>query len=105
MTEDFEKLSDMLLQARNRLADARHGGMVLAGDHLEETISAFSQFARMARTMELQLSETSRLERAALDCRVLVNGRGAAVLAAFRGEESNVVPFIRRPQQPVNGPA
>ncbi len=70
--------------------------MVLTGDDLEETIQSFRRFAKLARSLETKLSESDRLQRTGFDCRVLVNGRGAAVLSAFRGEASNVVPLIRR---------
>ena len=97
MTQEFEKLSDALKAARDRMADFRQGGIVLTGEELEETIHNFSRFAAQARSMEARLIESDRLQQAGISCRVLVNGRGAAVLSAFRGEKSNVVPFIRRP--------
>lgn len=97
MTHEFEKLSDALQAARDRMADLRHGGIVLTGEDLEETIRNFSRFAALARSMEERLTESDRLQKAGISCRVLVNGRGAAVLSAFRGDKSNVVPFIRRP--------
>ena len=103
MKQDFDTLSAQLTAARNRMAQHRHGGIVLSGDELEETIRSFTDFAAQARQIESQLSQTVRLRRAAVDCRVLVNGRGAAVLAAFRGETSNVVPFL--PRSPDGGDA
>ncbi|MGE6739753.1 hypothetical protein ACQKGC_05705 [Allorhizobium pseudoryzae] len=96
MIHDLQKLSEQLQAAHDRLADQRHGGVILAGDDLEETIQSFRRFARLARSLETKLSESERLQRTGFDCRVLVNGRGAAVLSAFRGETSNVVPLIRR---------
>lgn len=96
MKQQFEKLSDQLMQARNRMLANCDGGWVLTGDELEATIGRFADFARQAREIENQLSEADRIRRAGTDCRVLVNGRGAAVLAAFRGENSNVVAFPRR---------
>lgn len=96
MRQQFEKLSEQLAQARSRLADHRHGGVVLSGEEVEEIVQNFGAFVRQAREIESQLSEADRIRRAGTDCRVLVNGRGAAVLAAFRGENTNVVAFPRR---------
>lgn len=97
MTHESEKLSDALKAARDRMADSRHGGIVLTGEELEETIRNFSHFVALARSMETRLADTTRLQQVTVTCRVLINGRGAAVLSAIRGGHSNVVPFIRRP--------
>lgn len=85
MSENVKTLSEQLLAVRNRMADSRHGGLVLTGEDLEETIGNFTRFARLARELEAELSRSSHFS--------LAVGQGAVVLNAMRPTGRNVVPF------------
>lgn len=98
MKNQLEYLSSHLETARRRLIDARHGGLVLTGDELEETIQHFGEFVRMAKALEAEISQREWNRRAQQDCVRLVNGPSAAVLAAMRNPDSNVVGFPNRPR-------
>lgn len=89
----LEYLSDHLEAARRRLADCRHGGVVLTGEDLEETIQTFNDFVRMARDLESEISRREWNRRAEADRLTLVSGQGAVVLNAMRPSDSNVVLF------------
>lgn len=84
MNQRLETLSAELLAVRNRMAESRHGGLVLTGDELEETICAFGRFARLARQMEAELARSHFS---------LAVGQGAVVLNAMRPTGSNVIAF------------
>lgn len=94
----FDYLSSHLEQARRRMIDNRHGGMVLTGDDLEETIQNFGEFVRMAKDLESELSRREWNARAQEDLRKLVNEPSAIVLEAMREPASNVVGFPARPR-------
>lgn len=84
MNQNLQSLSEQLKAVRDRMDDCRHGGVVLAGDDLEETIRSFNHFVRLARQMEAELSRSHFS---------LAVGQGAVVLNAMRPSDSNVVLF------------
>lgn len=95
-------LSDQLKQARTRLADSRHGGLVLTGEELEQTIGAFNQFIAAALRMEQELDRLQWNSKAQADLRSLVNGQSAVVLDAMRSGDSKVVLFPNRSGRPID---
>ncbi|WP_454288930.1 hypothetical protein [Rhizobium arsenicireducens] len=92
----FDYLSSHLETAHRRMLENRHGGMVLTGEDLEETIQNFGEFVRMAKYMESELSRREWNHRAQDDLRRLVNEPSAIVLDAMRNPDSNVVGFPGR---------
>lgn len=95
-------LSDQLKQTRNRLADSRHGGLVLTGEELEETIACFNQFIAAAKQMEQELDRLQWNSKAQSDLRSLVNGHSAVILDAMRSGDSKVVRFPNRSGHPAD---
>ena len=93
MNDQLEYLSDHLKAARDRMTDCRHGGLVLTGDELEETIRQFNDFVSMARRLECEISRREWNSRAERDRRALINEQSAAVLEAMRSPASNVFAF------------
>lgn len=94
----FDYLSSHLETARRRMIENRHGGVVLTGEDLEETIQNFGEFVRMAKDLESELSRREWNARAQDDLRKLVNEPSAIVLDAMRSPDSNVVGFPCRPR-------
>lgn len=47
-----ENLSAQLKDTRNRLADYRHGGIILNSDQVDAFVEKFDEFIAMARTLE-----------------------------------------------------
>lgn len=94
----FDYLSSHLEEARRRMIENRHGGVVLTGEDLEETIQNFGAFVKMAKQLENELSRREWNQRAQDDLRRLVNEPSAIVLDAMRSPDSNVVGFPGRPR-------
>lgn len=97
MNTQFDNLSDQLKQARNRLTEHRHGGLVLAGDELEATIAAFGEFVALAKQLETALDRSEWNRKATVDLSQLMNEQSAAVLDAMRSGDSKIVLFSARP--------
>ncbi len=61
-------LSDHLKVTRNRLAEHRHGGLVLTGEDLEDFIRRMTSFVTMSIELEQKLLQAG-VKVGALDCR------------------------------------
>ena len=98
MTTKLDYLSEHLKATRSRLADLRHGGLVLTGDELEGFIKRFDYFAEMAIALETALSAVEWNRRAVVERAELLTPNAIVMLEAMR-PESNVV-YFRRPETP-----
>ena len=63
----LEYLSEHLRATRNKLAEFRHGGVVLTSDQVEAFVGRFDQFLEMARALECEVSRREWNDRAARD--------------------------------------
>lgn len=94
-----EYVSDHLKAISRRLAECRHGGIVLNGEGLESFIRRIDEVTEMARELECALSKSEWNRRAAGD-KVRKAQRQAQVLAAIRVPGTNVrlFPVVPRPR-------
>ena len=97
MTQKLDYLSDHLKRTRRMLSDARHGGVVLAGDDLEAFIDAFDGFIGLSIDLENELSKTWWNQRAAADRRAVADLHALVIAQAVGSPDSNILAFPTRP--------
>lgn len=90
----FDYLSDRLRDTRNRIAEHRHGGVVMSSEEVELLVKRLDGYAEMAFAMETQLNDMQLLNSAELN--KLVPPASATILHLMR-PGTNVVPFPRSP--------
>ncbi|TAZ57852.1 hypothetical protein [Rhizobium ruizarguesonis] len=106
MTSNGKQLhyvSERLRKMSRWLSEARHGGVVLAGDQLEGVIQEVDTLLQHSLDLEGALSVDMWNRRAAEDRAKLMTPGSVVVLEAFR-TNSNVVTFPGRPS-PFDGSA
>lgn len=94
MNDTENLLSENLRKTRNKLADFRHGGVVLPSDEVEELVQRMDCFVDAAEAIEQALATFRPIDPA--DLKRIVPARSANVLHLMR-PGTNIVPFPGKP--------
>lgn len=87
--------SDHLRTLRGKLADFRHGGIVLDSDQVEGLVNHIEEAISMALNLEFAVSSAEWNRRAAAERESMMTKASVIVLDAFR-DDPKIIPFPPR---------
>lgn len=87
--------SDHLRSLRRKLADFRHGGVVLDSEQVEGLVSHIEEAISMALNLEFAVSNAEWNRRAAAERESMMTKASVIALDALR-DDPKIIPFPRR---------